>query len=143
VDPGNSETTDLASDDVGQVTLVYEFIGFSTSQVLAVSGSISNNAWSPPVIVSGSDTRLGSVYFALAPSGMALAVWVTSPTPEIHAVIRATATGSWGGPVTVSGPGSGIGPEAAAVSSSGNAVVIYSGYDAAGVHTEYATTFQP
>jgi hypothetical protein len=143
VDPGNSITPDLASDDVGQVTLVYEFIGFSTSQVLAVSGSISNNAWSPPVIVSGNDTRLGSVYFALAPSGMALAVWVTSPTPEIHAVIRATATGSWGGPVTVSGPGSGIGPEAAAVSSSGNAVVIYSGYDDAGVHTEYATTFQP
>jgi hypothetical protein len=144
VNPGNSSTTDLASDDAGQVTLVYEFIGFSTSQAVAVSGSISNHAWSPPVIVSGSDTRLGSVYFALAPSGMALAVWVTGgATPKIHAVIRPTATGSWGSPVTVSGPGTGIGPEAAAVSSSGNAVVIYSGYSAAGVHTEYATNFQP
>jgi hypothetical protein len=141
---GTSITTDLASDDAGQVTLVYELIGFSTSQALAVSGSISNNAWSPPVIVSGSDTSLGSVYFALAPSGMAMAVWVTGgATPQIHAVIRATATGSWGSPVTVSGPGSGIGPEAAAVSSSGSAVVIYSGYDAAGVHTEYATNYQP
>jgi hypothetical protein len=144
VNPGNSSTTDLASDDVGQVTLVYEFIGFSTSRAVAVSGSISNNAWSPPVIVSGSDTSLGSVYFALAPSGMALAVWVTSSaTPEIHAVVRATATGSWGSPVTVSGPGTGIGPEAAAVSSSGNAVVIYSGYNAAAEHTEYATNYQP
>jgi hypothetical protein len=146
VDPQGSSgiTTDLASDDAGQVTLVYEFIGFSTSQAVAVSGSISNNAWSPPVIVSGSDTSLGSVYFALAPNGMALAVWVTSSaTPEIHAVVRATATGSWGRPVTVSGPGSGIGPEAAAVSSSGNAVVIYSGYNAAAVHTEYATNYQP
>ncbi len=96
------------------------------------------------MVVSGSDTRLGSVYFALAPSGMTLAVWVTSSAiPEIHAVIRVTATGSWGSPVTVSGPGSGIGPEAAAVSSSGNAVVIYSGYNAAAVHTEYATNYQP
>lgn len=145
VDPqGRSITTDLASDNAGQVTLVYEFIGFSTSQALAVSGSISNNAWSSAMIVSGSDTSLGSVYFALAPSGMALVVWVTSgATPEIHAVIRPTATGSWGSPITVSGPGSGIAPEGAAVSSSGNAVVIYSGYDAGSVHTEYATNYQP
>jgi len=142
---GSSITTDLASDDAGQVTLVYEFIGFSTSQALAVSGSISNNAWSPPVIVSGSDTSLGSVYFALAPSGAALAVWVTSSaTPEIHAVIRATATGTWGSPVTVSRSGSsGIGPEAAAVNSLGEAIVIYSGYNAAAVHTEYAANYRP
>jgi len=145
VDPqGRSITTDLASDDVGLVTLVYEFIGFSTSQALAVIGSITNNAWASPMIVSGSDTSLGSVYFALAPSGMALVVWVTSgATPEIHAVIRPTATGSWGSPITVSGPGSGIAPEGAAVSASGNAAVIYSGYDAGSVHTEYATNYQP
>jgi hypothetical protein len=141
---GPTIISDLASDDAGQVTLVYEFIGFSTSQAVAVSGSISNNAWLSPVIVSSSDTSLGAVYFALAPNGMALAVWVTSSAPpEIHAVIRATATGSWGSPVTVSGPGSSIGPEAAAVESSGNAIVIYSGYDSAGVHTEYATNYQP
>ena len=41
------------------------------------------------------------------------------------------------------GPGSSIAPEAAAVNSSGDAIVIYSGYDAAGVHTEYATNHQP
>jgi hypothetical protein len=132
-------TSDLASDDAGQVTLVYELIGFSTSQAFAVSGSISNNQWSPPVVLSGSDTNVGQVYFALAPSGAALAIWLSSATPEIHAVIRSTATGSWSTPVTVSGPGSEIAPEAAAVNSSGNATVIYSGYDSAGVHTEYAT----
>jgi len=145
VDPqGISITTDLASDTAGQVTLVYEFIGFSTSQAFAVSGSISNNTWSTPVIVSGSDTSLGSMYFALAPSGEALVVWVTgTATPQIHAVIRATATGSWGSPVTISGPGSELAPEAAAVSSSGNAIVIYSAYNAASVHTEYATNYQP
>jgi len=145
VDPqGISITTDLASDTAGQVTLVYEFIGFSTSQAFAVSGSISNNTWSTPVIVSGSDTSLGSMYFALAPSGEALVVWVTgTATPQIHAVIRATATGSWDSPVTVSGPGSELAPEAAAVSSSGNAIVIYSAYNAASVHTEYATNYQP
>ena len=141
---GISITTGLASDDAGQVTLLYEFIGFSTSQAFAVSGSISNNTWSTPVIVSGSDTSLGSMYFALASSGEALVIWVTgTATPQIHAVIRATATGSWGSPVTISGPGTEIAPEAAAVSSSGNAIVIYSGYNAASVHTEYATSYQP
>lgn len=142
--PGATITTDLASDDAGQVTLVYEFTGFPTSQALAVSGSISNNTWSPPVVISGSDTSLNSVYFALAPSGVALAIWVTgSASPEIHAVTRATATGAWSRPITVSGPGTAIAPEAAAVNSSGNAIVIYSGYNAAGVHTEYATNYQP
>jgi hypothetical protein len=29
------------------------------------------------------------------------------------------------------------------VNSSGNAIVIYSGYNAASVHTEYATNLQP
>jgi hypothetical protein len=137
---GITITTDMQTDDAGQVTLVYEFIGFSTSQAFAVSGSISNNTWSSPVVLSGSDTSLGSIYFALSPGGAALAVWVTgSATPQIHAVTRATATGAWSSPVTVSGPGSEIAPEAAAVNSSGNAIVIYSGYDANGVHTEYAT----
>jgi hypothetical protein len=142
---GPSITTDLASDDAGQVTLVYEFIGFSTSQALAVSGSISGNAWSPPVVLSGSDTSVGSVYFALASNGAALAVWLSSgATPEIHAVVRATATGIWGTPVTVSVPGSSeIGPEAAAVNASGNGIVIYSGYNANDVHTEYAVNYMP
>jgi hypothetical protein len=137
---GITITTDVESDDAGQVTLVYELIGFSTSQAFAVSGSISNNTWASPVVLSGSDTSLGSIYFALSPGGAALAVWVTgSATPEIHAVTRATATGAWTSPVTVSGPGSEIAPEAVAVNSSGNAIVIYSGYDANSVHTEYAT----
>ena len=141
---GLSIVSDLASDNAGNVTMVYEFIGFSTSQALAVSGSISNNAWSPPVVLSGGDATLGSVYFALAPSGAALAVWVTgSATPQIRAVIRATAAETWGSPVTVSRPGdSEIGPEAAAVNSSGNAIVIYSGYNAAAVHTEYAANYR-
>jgi len=141
---GIALTTDLASDNAGQVTLVYEFIGFSTSQVFAVSGSISNNMWSAPVVLSGSDTIVGSVHFAVAPGGAALAVWVTgSATPQIHAVIRATGTGTWSSPVTVSGPGGELGPEAAAVSSAGSAIVVYSAYDAAGVHTEYATNYTP
>src|ERR1022692_2261814 len=141
---GISITTDLASDDAGQVTLVYEFIGFSTSQVFAVNGAISNNVWSAPVVLSGSDTIVGSVYFAVAPSGPALTVWVTGgATPQVHAVIRAIATGTWGSPVTVSGPGSELAPEAAAVSSAGSAIVIYSAYNTAGVHTEYATNYTP
>ena len=75
---GSTIISDLASDDAGQVTLVYEFIGFPTSQALAVSGSISNNTWSSPVVLSGSDTSVGQVYFALAPSGAALAIWLSS-----------------------------------------------------------------
>jgi hypothetical protein len=141
---GPSITTDLASDDAGQVTLVYEFIGFSKSQVFAVNGAISSKVWSAPVVLSGSDTIVGSVSFAVAPSGPALAVWVTGgATPQIHAVVRATATGTWSSPVTVSGPGSGLAPEAAAVSSAGSAIVIYSAYNTAGVHTEYATNYTP
>jgi hypothetical protein len=141
---GPTIVSDLASDDAGQVMLVYEFIGFSTSQALAVSSSISGNTWSSPVVLSGSDTSFGQVYFALAPSGAALAVWLSnSGTPAIHAVTRATATGTWGSSITVSGPGSYLSPEAAAVDSSGNAIVIYSGYNAASVHTEYATNYQP
>jgi hypothetical protein len=141
---GPTIISDLASDDAGQVTLVYEFIGFSNSQALAVSSSISSNTWPSPVVLSGSDTSVGQVYFALAPNGAALAVWLSSSgTPKINAVTRATATGAWGSSITVSGPGSYIGPEAAAVNSSGNAIVIYSGYNAASVHTEYATNYQP
>ncbi len=141
---GLTITSDLASDDVGQVTLVYEFIGFSTSQAFAVSGSISNNTWSSPVVLSGSDTSVGQVYFRVASGGLALAVWLnSSATPVVRVAIRSTPTGTWSSPVTVSGPGTEIGPEAAAVNSSGEAVVIYSGYNAASVHTEYATTYQP
>ena len=141
---GSTIISDLASDDAGQVTLVYESIVYPTSQVLAVSGSISNNTWSSPVVLSGADTSVGQVYFALAPSGAALAIWLSSSgTPAIHAVTRATATGTWSTPVSVSGPGTYIAPEAAAVESSGNAIVIYSGYDTASVHTEYATNYQP
>jgi hypothetical protein len=141
---GLTITTDLASDDAGQVTLVYEFIGFSTSQVFAVNGSITNNTWSSPAIISGGDMNVGNVYFAVSPAGTAVAVWMTATaTPEIHAIVRSTGTGAWSSPVTISGPGTEINPEAAAVSSSGNAIVIYSGYDANSVHTEYATNYQP
>jgi hypothetical protein len=141
---GSTIISDLASDDAGQVTLVYELISYPTSQALAVSGTISNNTWSPSVVLSGSDTSVGQVYFALAPNGTALAVWLSSSgTPVIHTVTRNTATGAWGSPIKVSGPGSYIGPEAAAVDSAGNAIVIYSGYDAASVHTEYATNYLP
>jgi hypothetical protein len=95
------------------------------------------------VVLSGSDTNVSQVYFAVAPSGAQLAVWMSSsPTQEIHAATRATAARTWGSPITA-GPGSSIAPEAAAVNSSGDAIVIYSGYDAAGVHTEYATNHQP
>ncbi len=136
--------TDLASDDAGQVMLVYESIAYPTSQALAVSGSISSNTWSSPVVLSGSDTNVGQVHFAVAPSGAALTIWLSSSaTPVIHAITRATAGAPWSSPITVSGPGSYIAPEAAAVNSSGDAIVIYSGYDANSVHTEYATNYQP
>ena len=136
--------SDLASDDAGQVTLAYEVISYPTSQAFAVSGTISNNTWSAPVVLSGSDTSVGQVYFALAPNGTALAVWLSSSgTPAVHAAMRNTPLGAWSTPVTVSGPGSYIGPEAAAVDSAGNAIVIYSGYDTASVHTEYATNYLP
>lgn len=136
--------SDLASDDAGQVTLVYETIGFSSSQAVAVNGSISNNTWSSPVILSGSDTSVGQVIFATAPGGAALAIWLSSSGKQaIHAITRATATGSWSASVSISGPGNYIAPEAAAVESSGNAIVIYSGYDTSSVHTEYATSYRP
>ena len=141
---GSTIISDLASDDAGQVTLVYELISYPTSQAFAVSGTISNNTWSAPVVLSGSDTSVGQVYFALAPNGTALAVWLSSSgTPVVHAVTRNTPLGTWSSPIAVSGPGSYIGPEAAAVDSAGNAIVIYSGYDTASVHTEYATNYLP
>jgi hypothetical protein len=141
---GSTIISDLASDDAGQVTLVYESITYPTSQALAVSGAISNNMWSSPVVLSSGDTLVGEASLALAPSGAALAIWLSdSATPAIRASTRATATGTWSTPVTISGPGTSIAPEAAAVDSLGNAVVIYSGYNAASVHTEYATNYQP
>jgi hypothetical protein len=141
---GLTITTGLASDDAGQVMLVYEFIGFSTSQAYAVNGSIGNNTWSSPAVISGSDTSIGQIYFAVSPGGAAVAIWLNSSgTPAVRAIVRATGTGAWSSPVTISGPGSEISPEAAAVSSSGSAIVIYSGYDANSVHTEYAINYQP
>jgi len=136
--------SDLASDDAGQVTLVYESIAYPTSEALVVSGTISNNAWSSPVVLSGSDTSVSQVYFALAPNGAALTIWLSSSgTPAIHAITRGSAMGAWSSPITISGPGSYISPEAAAVNSSGHAIAIYSGYDIASVHTEYAINYQP
>jgi hypothetical protein len=141
---GSTIISDLASDDAGQVTLVYESIAYPTSQALSVNGSIASNTWSSPAVVSGADTSVGQVYFALAPNGASLAIWLSSSgTPAIRAATRASATGAWSAPVSLSGPGSYISPEAAAVETSGNAVVIYSGYNAASVHTEYATNYQP
>jgi hypothetical protein len=141
---GQTIVSSLATDDAGHVTLAYEAIVFPNSQALAINGSISSNTWSPPVVLSGSDSSVGQIYFAVAPGGAALAVWLSSgSTPQIHAVKRATATGAWSSPVSISGPGSEIGPEAAAVNSAGDAVVIYSGYDASSVHTEYAVSYQP
>ena len=141
---GSTIVSGLASDDVGQVTLVYETITYPTSQVFAINGSITSNTWSSPVVLSGADTSVGQVYFALAPNGASLAIWLSSSgTPAIRAATRATATGAWSTPASLSGPGSYISPEAAAVEPSGNAIVVYSGYDAASVHTEYATNHQP
>lgn len=148
VNPNNSTiVSDLASDGAGQVTFVYELIGangFNTSQALAVNSSISSNTWSAPVVLSGNDTTVGEVLFALSPSGTAVAVWLSnSATPEIHAATRASASATWSSPVKISGPGSSIAAEAAAVNSSGDAVAIYSGYDVNSVHTEYAANFRP
>jgi hypothetical protein len=142
---GIAITTDLASDDAGQVMLIYEFIvGFSNSQVFAVNGSIGNNTWSAPTVISGSDMNVGQIYFAVAPGGAALAIWLNSSgTPAVRAIVRASGSGNWSAPISVSGPGGEISPEAAAISSSGSAVVVYSGYDVNSVHTEYAINYQP
>ncbi|HKF45951.1 MAG TPA: hypothetical protein VKB38_01240 [Terracidiphilus sp.] len=144
----NSQSTilisNLASDDAGQVTLVYESISYPTSQAFAVNGNINGNTWSSPLVLSGSDTSVSQVIFAAAPSGAAVAIWLSSSgTPVIRAATRATAAGSWSAPVSIPGPGNSISPEAAAVESSGNAIAIYSGYDASSVHTEYVTSHQP
>lgn len=141
---GSIIIADLASDNAGQVTLLYESITYPTSQALAINGSVTTNTWSPPVAVSGSDTSVGEVYFALAPNGAALTVWFSNTaTPAIHAATRASATGAWSAPASISGPGTSIAPEAAAVESAGNGVVVYSGYNASSVHTEYATNYRP
>lgn len=148
VSPNDSTiVSNLASDGAGQVTFVYEdigFNGFNTSVAIAVNGSISSNTWSSPIVVSGSDTNVAEVLFALAPSGTAVTAWLSNTaTPEIHAATRASATSNWSSPLKISGPGSSIAPEAAAVNSAGNALAIYSGYDVNSVHTEYATNFRP
>jgi hypothetical protein len=141
---GSIIVSDLASDGAGQVTLVYESIAYPSSQALAVNSSIGSNTWSSPKVLSGSDTSVGQVIFAVSSGGAALAIWLSSSgTPAVRAVTRAAATASWSAPASISGPGNYISPEAAAVESSGNAIAIYSGYDASSVHTEYATSYQP
>jgi hypothetical protein len=141
---GSVIISDMASDDAGQVTLVYESITYPTSQALAANGSITSNTWSTPAVISGSDSSVAEVIFALAPNGAALVTWLSNTSaPAIHAITRETATGKWSTPVSVSGPGTYIAPEAGAVESTGNAIVVYSGYDSASVHTEYATNYHP
>ncbi len=99
---GISIVSDVASDSAGNVTMIYETIGFG-SHAFAVEGSISSNAWAPPVLLSGSDMTVSQIYFAVAANGVGVAVWLSSSeTPEIHAVIRDSASGTWSTPVTVS-----------------------------------------
>ena len=145
LDPqGTVLISDMVSDDAGQVTLVYESISYPTSQAFALNGSVTSNTWSSPIVLSGSDTAVGQVLFATSPGGAALVIYLSNvSTPVVRAVTRATGTGSWTAPVNISGAGSEISPEAAAVESSGNAIAIYSGYNSASVHTEYATNFKP
>ena len=140
---GLSMVADLASDSAGDVTMVYEVIGFS-AQAFAIEGSIGDNSWSPPVLLSGSD-NVSQIYFAVSPNGLAIAAWLSSSgTAEVHASIRAGSAGAWSIPVTVSAPGSTeLSPEAAAISNSGGAVVIYSGYNPDAVHTEYVANYKP
>jgi hypothetical protein len=141
---GSTITADVISDDAGQVLLVYELITYPTSQAITATGSINGNTWTSPVVVSGVDKNVGQIYFALAPNGAALIIWLQSgSTPAVRAVIRTNGAGAWSSPASISGPGSFISPEAAAVNTSGDAVVIYSGYDTASVHTEYVTNHQP
>jgi hypothetical protein len=142
---GLSIVSDLASDIAGNVTFVYEAIGFSTSQAYVVSGSISDNTWSAPVLLSGNDMSVGQVYFALASNGAGLVAWLeSSATPVVHAVTRTSTAGTWSSPTAVSVAGSTeIGPEAAAVNASGDAIVIYSGYNSSDVHTEYVSNYTP
>jgi hypothetical protein len=142
---GTSMVSDVASDRDGHVTMVYETIGFTTSQAFYVDGSIGNNSWSPPVLLSGGDTNVSQIYFAVATNGMGVAIWLSSSgTPAIHAAIRTSSTAPWSVPVTVSAPGSTeISPEAVAVSASGSAIVIYSGYNRSSVHTEYVVNYTP
>ena len=123
--------------------MVYEVIGFS-AQAFAIEGSIGDNSWSPPVLLSGSD-NVSQIYFAVSPNGLAIAAWLSSSgTAEVHASIRAGSAGAWSIPVTVSAPGSTeLSPEAAAISNSGGAVVIYSGYNPDAVHTEYVANYKP
>jgi len=135
----------LASDFQGNVTMVYETINLTTSQAFAISGSIADNTWSPPVLLSGADANVSQIYFEVAPNGVGAAIWLSSSgTPEIHAIIRTGSIATWSAPVTVSAPGSTeISPEAAAVSASGSAIIIYSGYNQADVHTEYVSNYTP
>ncbi len=137
--------SDLAGDNAGNVTMVYELIGFNSSQALAVSGAIGNNTWSAPVLLSGSDTEVSQIYFALSTGGAAAAVWLSSTAaPQVHAAVRVSAMAAWSAPAAVSQSGStSISPEAAAVNSAGGAMVTYSGYNAQGVHTEYAVNYAP
>jgi hypothetical protein len=96
----------------GNVTMVYEAIGFSTSQAFAIEDSISDNTWSAPVLLSGGDT-VSQIYFSVSPNGSAIAAWLSSGgVAAIRASIRAGSAAAWGTPVTVSAPGSTeIGPE--------------------------------
>jgi len=142
---GLSMVSELASDRDGNVTMVYETIGLTTSQAFYVDGSIGHNAWSSPVLLSGGDTNVRQIYFAVATNGTSVAAWLSSSgTPAIHAAIRTSSTIPWSVPVTISAPGSTeISPEAAAVSTSGSAIVVYSGYNQSSVHTEYAVNYTP
>jgi hypothetical protein len=143
---GISLISGFASDAQGNVTLVYEaIIGFSSSQGFFVNGSMADNTWSSPATLTGSDTNVSQIYFAVASNGVGSAVWLSSTVPpQIHATIRANSTAAWNAPATVSAPGpTEISPEAAAVSSSGSAIITYSGYNQAAVHTEYVSNYTP
>jgi hypothetical protein len=68
---GLSLVSGFGVDSPGNATMVYESIGLSTSQALAVSGTVAANAWSAPVVLSGSDTSVSQIYFALSANGAA------------------------------------------------------------------------
>ena len=98
-----SMVSDLASDNASDVTMVYETIGLTTSPAMAVIGAISQNSWTAPMILSGSDTNVSQIYIAMAPSGRVLAARLSSsPAPEIHAATRSSASAMWSSPATVS-----------------------------------------
>jgi hypothetical protein len=126
-EPADNRT--FACDAAGDATVV-GWGNVQNSNLVAVNGSLQNNTWGSPTVISGSDQNPGYFRLAVSSAGQAIVAYPLTLSSNItRAVVRPGPTSAWGAPATIGNANdSSALPLTVAINSSGQAAVAFSAY---------------